>query len=192
MAFKRDLFPTGGKTVSARTNYGNGEVDLREEFDNLIFGGAGSIPHGRQLVLRRMRRDSDNALTKCSCVDTSTREADFSCPYCMGEGYYWDETWITGYATYVGADGGLSNRARFLQPGIVRADSKVFYFRYDTVITYYDKIVEVKLDTEGEVVVPYVREAIYKPQTIINYRSDRGRLEYVAVFCQENDAIRAD
>lgn len=192
MAYKRNLYPPGGKTISARSNYGSGEIDLREEFDSLVFGGAGSIPHGRQLILRKMRVDSNNKPIKCTCVDVSTREADYSCPYCMGEGYYWDENFITGYATYVGADGGLANRARFLQPGIVRADTKVFYFRYDTVITYYDKIVEPKLDTEGELVVPYVRKAIYKPQTIIDYRSDRGRIEYIAVFCQENDAIRPD
>jgi hypothetical protein len=192
MAFKRDLYPAGAKTVSVRSTYGGGEIDLRQEFDDLIYGGGNSIPHGRPFLTRRMRRDADNNLLKCACVDPATREPDVSCVYCLGEGYYWDETWITGYATYVGADGGLSNRARFLRPGIVRADTKVFYFRYDTVLTYYDKIVEVRLDTEGDPVVPYNREAIYKPQTIINYRSDRGRTEYIAVFCQENDAIRPD
>lgn len=192
MGFKRKLYPAGGKTNSARSGYGSAEIDLRAEFDNLIFGGGGSIPHGRDFLLRKVRRDSDKKPIKCTCVDSETREADFSCPYCLGEGYYWDEDWLTGYASYVGADGGLASRARFLKPGIVRADTKIFYFRYDTIITYYDKIVEVRLDTEGQPVVPYEREAIYKPQTIIQYRSDRGRVEYVAVYCQENDALRPD
>ena len=79
--------------------------------------------------MRKVRRDSDKKPIKCTCVDSETREADFSCPYCLGEGYYWDEDWLTGYASYVGADGGLANRARFLKPGIVRADTKIFYFR---------------------------------------------------------------
>jgi len=193
MGFKRDLYPKGGKTTSVRDSYGQSEIDLRKEFDELIFGGGGSIPHGRLFLIRKVRRDSDtNDPIKCVCVDDNTREADFSCPYCLGEGYYWDETWITGYVSFVGADGGLANRARFLTPGVIRADTKVFYFRYDTVVTYYDKIVEVRLDVEGEAVVPYVREAIYKPQTINLYRSDRGRAEYLTVYCQENDAIRQD
>jgi hypothetical protein len=194
MAFKRNLYPSGVKTVSVRSRYGGGEIDLREEFDDLIFGSANSIPHGKTMIIRRMRRDTDGKLTSCTCVDPQTREPDTesSCPYCLGEGYYWDETWIIGYSTYVGADGGLANRARWLKPGVVRADTKVFYFKYDTVITYDDKIVEVKLDTEGEPVVPYRRQAIYKPQTIVENRSDRGRLEYLTVFCQEFDAIRPD
>lgn len=192
MGFKRNLYPKGSKTTSKRESYGYSEIDLRAEFDNLIYGGAGSISHGRPFLIRRMRRDSDDNLLKCSCVDANTREPDYSCPYCQGEGYYWDETWITGYASYIGADGGLANRARFLRPGIVRADTKIFYFRYDTILTYYDKIVEVRLDVEGNPVVPYKRESIYKPQTINVYRSDHGRAEYVAVYCQENDAIRPD
>jgi hypothetical protein len=192
MGFKRKLYPGGVSNTSVRSSYGNSEIDLRAEFDELIFGGGGSMPHGRPFLIRRMRKDSDSNLIKCACVDANTRDADFSCPYCMGEGYYWDETWITGYATYSGADSGLANRARFLTPGIVRADTKIFYLRYDTIISYYDKIIEIRLDVEGEPVVPYVREAIYKPQTINVYRSDRGRAEYVAVYCQENDAIRPD
>lgn len=194
MGFKRKLYPTGFTTsgFSSSAGAGRSEIDLRAEFDELIFGGNGKIPHGRELLIRRMRRGPDNKLIKCTCVDTETREGDFSCPYCAGEGYYWDETWITGYSMYVGADGGLGNKAKWLMPGIVRADTKIFYFRYDTIITYYDKIVEVRLDVEGEAIVPYEREAIYKPQTINVYRSDYGRAEYVAVHCQENDAIRQD
>ena len=93
---------------------------------------------------------------------------------------------------YVGADGGLSTRVRQLFPGQVRVDTKIFYFRYDTIISYRDKIVEIELDTEGDIVVPYRREAIYKPQTINKYRADYGRIEYIAVHCREDDAIRLD
>jgi hypothetical protein len=191
MGFVRTLYPSGlsfSLTGNAR------EIDLRQEFDNLIYGGPTSIPHGHRVLLRSMRRDDDNGLVECDCKDSLTHEAatERSCPYCLGEGYLWDEDWAVTYSTYIGADGGLGGRVTGLKPGTIRVDTKVFYFRYDTEITYADKIVELQLDTDGDPQVPYKREAIYKPQTIIRYRSDRGRIEYIAVYCKENDAIREE
>ena len=49
-----------------------------------------------------------------------------------------------------------------------------------------------KLDEEGAVVVPYLRESIYEPQTIQKMRSDNGRIEYIALHCREDSAIRSD
>ena len=72
----------------------------------------------------------------------------------------------------------------------MRTDYKVFYIRYDEKISYYDKIIELSLDFEGNVVIPYKREFIYRPETIQNYRSDNGRLEYIAVYCREEPSIR--
>jgi len=192
MSFKRKLYPDRNTVIASSSS--STEIDLRAEFDEIIYGGGGSIPHGHTLILRKMRRDADNSLVECSCRDSLTDEPDTesSCPFCLGEGYYWDENWVTGFSGYVGADGGLAGRVRGLFPGTVRVDYKTFYFRYDTDITYKDKIVEMKLDTEGEVVVPYIRESIYKPQTIVKYRSDFGRIEYIAIYCRENDAIRED
>jgi len=197
MAVKRNLYPKGKSDLalkSLKTTSLSPEIDLRAQFDDLVFGGPTSIAHGRTLILRKMRRDDDNKLTACACVDSLTGEADTenSCPYCLGEGYYWDEDFIIGYSTYVGADGGQTNRIRGIGGGTIRADARIFYFRYDTDISYKDKIVDLKLDTEGDPVTPYVRESIYKPQTIVRYRSDNGRIEYITVYCREDDAIRTD
>jgi hypothetical protein len=93
---------------------------------------------------------------------------------------------------YTGADEGLSSRIRQIWPGQIRVDYKVFFLRYDTEIEYGDKIVEIKLDLEGNPILPYKREAIYSIQTLIKYRSDRGRVEYIGVYCREEDAIRPD
>lgn len=197
MSFKRKLYPKGKAKLALKSLEATGmssEIDLRAQFDDLVFGGPTSIAHGRKLILRKMRRNEDNKLIKCVCRDKLTDEPDTedSCPYCLGEGYYWDEDFIVGYATYVGADGGQTNRVRGIGAGTVRADARIFYFRYDTDISYRDKVVELKLDTEGEPVVPYTRESIYKPQTIIRYRSDNGRVEYIAIYCKEEDALRVD
>lgn len=93
---------------------------------------------------------------------------------------------------YSGADTGLAGRLRFMPPGQIRVDYKIFFLRYDSPIRYGDKIVEAKLDTEGQVVAPLVREAIYAPATISKFRSDNARIEYIAAYCREDDAIRLD
>ena len=88
--------------------------------------------------------------------------------------------------------GGDSFHSRFrrIAPGEIRTDYKTFYFRYDTNITYKDKIIEMSLDLEGELVIPYRREVIYRPETIQKYGSDNGRVEYIAVHCREESSIR--
>ena len=74
--------------------------------------------------------------------------------------------------------------------GEIRTDYKVFYFKFDSLISYKDKIIELRLDNEGNPSLPYKRETIYKPETIEEFRSDNGRLEYIAVFAREESSIR--
>tara|TARA_R100000152_G_C6564519_1_gene34073 strand:+ start:59 stop:526 length:468 start_codon:yes stop_codon:yes gene_type:complete len=150
MGFKRDLYPNSHRSSNIRSSSsssgGSGsEVDLRAEFDEIVFGGPTSIPHGKKVMLRKARVDSDFIPKSCVCKDTLTSEPDFECPFCLGEGFYWDEEFATCYSVYIGADGGLSGRIKQLFPGQLRVDTKVFYFRYDTEISYRDKIVELSL-----------------------------------------------
>jgi hypothetical protein len=193
MASPRKLYPTGLGAVNRRSG-GRRELDLRKEFDEILYGGPNAIPHGKLVLMRRMQRDADGAKIPCPCKDSLTHEPDTEkdCPFCLGEGFFWDETSTITYDTYVGADGGMANRVIKLTPGTLRTDFKVFYFRYDTAITYDDKIVELLLDVEGSAVVPYKRKAVYKPQTIDERRADFGRLEFIAVYCREQDSIRLE
>ena len=180
------------KTGNVTTAVGN-EIDLRVEFDRIVFGDEQHIPHGHWILIRRMRRESNGDAVYCTCMEgQTTREADPRCSYCGGEGYLWDEEWMKTYSMYGGADNGLLRRETYMAPGSIRADYKIFFLRYDSGIRYGDKVVEVALDIEGQIQIPYVREAIYKPQTINTYRSDYGRIEYFALYCREEDAIRSD
>lgn len=186
----RQLFNTNNSATRlwGRQNRGS-EISLREEMDTILFGSASEPPKGYWLVIRQMRR-VDGQLVSCTCKDEYSGEGSTSCPYCLGEGYLWDEIWKIGRAQYIGSEGGLGNKFRYPIPGRVKADTKVFFFRYDTVVKSGDKIVEMKLDDEGVPVKPYVREVIYTPQTINYLRSDFGRKEYLAVHCLEKDALR--
>lgn len=169
------------------------EIDLREQFDNLVLGKNNNLSHSYKVLIRAARRDSTTGeYIKCKCVSDLTDEPDQEneCRFCLGEGYIWDERFVSCYSSLVGADGGKANRNKRIIPGEMRTDYKVFYIRYDENISYYDKIIELSLDLEGNVIIPYKRQFIYRPETIQNYRSDNGRLEYIAVYCREEPSIR--
>jgi hypothetical protein len=169
------------------------EIDLRKQFDEIVLGKNGNISHGHKVLIRSARKSNTTGeYIKCKCVSNITDEPDQEneCRFCLGEGYIWDERFVLCYSSLVGADGGKANRNKRIIPGEMRTDYKVFYIRYDEKISYYDKIIELSLDLEGNVLIPYKREFIYRPETIQNYRSDNGRLEYIAVYCREEPSIR--
>jgi hypothetical protein len=185
------LVSTGGTRM-------NGEIDLRGEFDKLIYGpeGDGAGRHSYPAIIRRMRRDSDGYPTRCTCLEASgNNQGNPGCSYCLGEGYLWDEEWVLTYSMFVGPDGGMANKYVRMPSGNVRTDYILFYLRYDKDIRPNDKIVVVRLDEDGAVELSsvtnsFIRESIYKPETIVKYRSDNGRIEYFGVYCREEDAIR--
>jgi len=171
----------------------NPEIMLREELDVILYGDEKNIAHGHLLLIRHMRRDSAGRAIYCTCMaDQLVKEPSATCSYCRGEGYLWDEQWHIGYSMMGGADSGLVARGTYLPPGMVRVDYKIYFLRYNCGIQYGDKIVEVQLDYEGAPQLPLIRRAIHSPQTVTEYRSDHGRLEFFAVFCREEDAIRPD
>lgn len=177
----RNLYPSGAI-----------ELDLRSELEQTFSGSSGEIAKQQKFILRQAKRDADNEVIACVCRDSLTHEPDpeHSCPYCLGEGFYWNETIIKGYCMYTGAKAGFSNKRVQMAPGLVSAYDKVFYFRYTEVITYDDKIIELKLDSDGNPIVPYKRKLIFRPETIMEMRSDNGRLEYLAIYVNENNGIR--
>lgn len=184
---------SGRRPIVPRNTSAGSEVDLRAEMDNILFGEDGGPRHGRLLIIRNFNRDADGYPTLCSCMDDqTTREPDPDCSYCDGEGYIWSEQWVWGFSMFAGSDGGFVRRFVQMPAGYLRVDHKIFFFRYDTVILPGDKIIEPRLDDEGDVELPYVREAIYRPQTLQKRRADNGRVEFIAAFCREKDALRSD
>lgn len=178
--------------TATRPNTSSRELDLRAEFECMLFGDSTAPRHGHLVVVRHMRRDSNGDPIPCTCLHEITREADPDCSYCDGDRYLWDEVWYWCYSMYSGASGSLANRGIYMPPGLLRVDFKIFFFQHGVPIRYGDKIVEMKLDDEGAAIVPYIRESIYSSQTIQRYRSDNGRVEYQAIYCREDSAIRPD
>ena len=160
------------------------EPNIREELIRTLDGYYPEIAKGQTGMLRRLRRDDDNALIPCECVDLVTGEPDRDrfCPICFGEGYLFDEEFINFYVMYEGSD--VLNAQKDIQtkPGLINQPFVVFYVRYSAEITKQDKIVEVELEPDGTVSEPMRRRHVFRISRVWAYRADNGKLEYYKVF----------
>ena len=141
------------------------EIDLRKELSNTLNGAIDEIRKGKQGLLRRMRRNTDEEPIRCTCRDKQTDEAslDYYCRYCLNMGYLWDERKIVYYKN---------------EDSYKEGKGLLFYAEYDKDISDIDYIVEIKLSKEGEPIIPVVREKYYKITKATPFSADRGRLEF--------------
>src|SRR5208283_4576608 len=67
--------------------------DIRDEIDNLLFGGWENAAIGAKVIIRRVVDQ------KCVCYDNPPNpgSANPNCVYCQGEGYLWMEDLETAY-----------------------------------------------------------------------------------------------
>ena len=169
-------------------------IDLRDEFDKLIYGTGDCPRRGYWAQIWYAKRNADGSLQYCVCTGNKGGDADRHCSYCRGIGHYWTQKWLLTRHEYIGSEGGLGNRDRWSPAGTVDADTKLFFLRYDLKPRKDDYIVEVLLDEEGNIVHDgdgqpiYI--AYYKPQTIDPKRDENGRVEFWQVYCLESEAIR--
>ncbi len=166
------------------------EPNMRAELEATFDGLFPEIAKAQPIVLRLARRDSDNDLIPCQCVDILTHEPDRDtfCPTCFGEGFLWDETLTDTYKVIIRSSVGLSSKEDLIKPGLTNIPLVSFFFRYNIPITFKDdlisdKVVEILLDKAGDAVRPFQRERLYRIGTAIDFRSDNGKLEYWKLDC---------
>lgn len=147
-----DLFLTGNVS---------GDIDLRQEFINLIESDRYFVGLKQQVLLRRNNRDDNGNLVSCDCIDPVTKEPDIErlCEICHGDSYKWSEEWIYVYK-------------------IRKGDNYTFYMRYDTDPKKFDKIIEMETDENSVIERPYVRKYKYNLTTIYPMKGNTGRIEY--------------
>ena len=100
-------------------------INLQNEMESFIFGSGTEAPKGRDLVYRRIRKDSNGKPIECECVSSTTKESDKDtyCPYCLGSKYYWDEEFVSSY---------------WHRPG--NSDNLVFYFSHNVAPKTIDEL----------------------------------------------------
>jgi len=179
--------------VLPNTNFYTGitrtEPDLRKEVTNFLQGSYPEIAKKMPAVLRRMRRTASGGLTACVCVDDVTGEPDKDhfCAVCSGEGYLWDEIFLDVYKVVIKGDAGNAVKKQLASPSLWNVPIVLFYADYTKVITEDDKIVELNLNAAGKKIEPLKRTAIYRINTLFDFRADNGRLEYYKIATHKED-----
>jgi len=192
MSSKDSIFPSGVSAESTAPYAADiGGISLRDELDSLLNGLNGEIAKGQTIILRRMRRNDDGSLVTCPvCVDSVTLEPDRdypTCPYCLGTGRLWDEETFIGYRVMTTAPTSSSAKSSLVKAeiGEVYLPSVRFFIPYDVDLIRSDRLVEIKHDLEGDVVIPIVRKAVYEVELLRDLRADNGRVEFWVAHCQE-------
>jgi len=183
--------------ASSGTDTYSGEIDLREELRQMYHGSAQELPKSHLVLLRRARRDNNNKLISCPCVDELTREPDLdvSCPvggpYCSG--YLWDEEWVSVRRVYIRpSNTGFVSRDQYIEPGVLNVNAMVYYIEYNVIPTSVDNIIEMKSGSDGKPIIPYIRQRMYKPESVIDHRGDNGRIEFYTVYCLQSNSINME
>ena len=102
----------------------------------------------------------------------------------------WDEEWVQVRKVYIRpSNTGFVSRDNYLDIGVANVSAVIFYFEYGIAPTLDDRVIEVAIDAEGDVIVPYVRNRIYRPETVDPHRSDNGRIEFYSMHCMQKDSI---
>lgn len=163
------------------------EANMRLEMEHFLDGAYPEIAKKQKALLRKMRRDSNNELIPCACVDETTGEGDKDtfCPLCLNESFYWDEEWIDVYKIILRSDVGNAFREELLPATTQNIPIAIFFTRYSEEITDKDRVVVMKLNIDGTVYKPYTRQAIYKIGSLFDMRSDNGRLEFWKIAAVE-------
>jgi hypothetical protein len=185
-----DRFYNNKSTVRGLYSTSRTEPDMRKELNATFDGVFPEIAKAQKIALRIMKKDDNNKLIPCACVDELTCEPDKDtfCPYCFGEGFYWEEILVDTYKVVIRSSVGLGTKEDIFAPGLINIPIVSFYFRSDIPINVVkdicpDKVVELETDTEGNLIRPYKRQRVYRIGTAIDFRSDHGKLEYWKLDC---------
>jgi hypothetical protein len=166
----------------ARDFYGTGrtEISLRDELIRTLQGGLPEISKKQIGLLRIMKRDSARKLIPCICTNKVTGEPDKDgyCPFCLGEGFLWEEQFVDFYRSDPGVEARKALRPRSQVPGEMNVPLRAFYLEFNKELTLDDRVIELVLDGEGKIVHPMSRRAIYHLGDVYDYRADNGRIEF--------------
>lgn len=166
---------------------GRTEPDMRQELVNTLHGKYPEMAKKIRILQRKMRRTDAGNLIDCECVDAVTHEPDKDtfCPICHGEGYKWDEIFVDVYKVVIRSNVGNATNEHTFEPGTLSVPIAIFYAEAKDDFTNDDKLVELALDKEGNIVKPYIRKQLFRIVTAVDLRAENGRLEFWKLDCYQ-------
>jgi len=165
------------------------EIDMRDELRRFLVGDDLEIPKEKKFILRRMRRNSLDQLVPCACLNSLTKEGDRDrfCPYCFGEGFLWDEEFISG----VHVEARRGNRRKIqepllLEPVILDPMLSYLYLFYYVNPTIQDRIIAPQVDDAGRLVWPIKISQYWHIEAANPMWGENGRIDYWVLTIREN------
>jgi len=164
-------------------------IDLRKELQDFFFGSTLEEDKSHKVLVRRFKYDPEGRKIPCTCNKDNEGAKTPSCSSCLGEGYYWKESWESCFKYHIGSESAHARRIILEAGGTLKGELCRFYFQHDIDITKEDRIVEVKYDNKGDISLPYKRGTEWMIQEVINKRSDQGRVEFTTAYCSKSNII---
>ena len=179
----------------------NRSFDIREEIDNLLFGGWQNAAIGAPVIIRRILDQH------CVCWDSKPDPGSpiADCKYCDGEGYLWTEDLETAYiarnyGSVLNPSEVISRENTITPIGITDDSRAVAYMRYTAFPNWerytipsnpiYDKLYELKVDDNGQLVHTsdtkdgYIRAGKWQIRSVAPHRGDYSRIEFFEIGLQ--------
>jgi hypothetical protein len=162
---------------------------MRQELINTLRGSYPEVAKGHYGILRRVQRDEDNLPVRCPCRSTTSKESDktYFCPICFTTGFLFVEEYILFYHALGETTFADTQRRHITSAGISQATFDVFYFEYNEDIHNEDRILEVALTDEGDIITPINYLSSYRIDEAWCYRGDNGKLEYWKIWAHKEE-----
>lgn len=165
------------------------EIDLRSELNKTLKGSSTEIPKAYSIYLRKFRYDNNHKI-KCICNQAKEGQRHEKCTVCLGEGYLWDEICIDVFKKDLGSDSAKAGASLLTEIGRNRKSFAVFYIQSFVEIDEDDKLIEIKIDKEGDPILPVRRLQVWQINTLNSKRGDSGRIEFITAYCQRENHAR--
>lgn len=158
------------------------DISVRDEVTSILEGTSTEFSRGRWFIFRRLLRDTGDKpidCAKCKKRGYHTPIVNEVCDVCFGVGYLWEEQWVLGYKwSGMARASGRADFKKHVDAGFYEYNNNVIYVKYDVLPRIGDKIIEVAVTEEGEVIIPYVRRVSWDISAIDEHFLDNGRIEY--------------
>lgn len=158
--------------------------DMRNLLASILYGSANNPPEGHPVILRKMRRDTNGKLVRCPYSSSPRGKQQIhgaNCILCDGEGWVWDEYWVTTYSRH----NSIGQTEFWGFAGDTNPEKFIYYFEYDVPVTVDDKIIEPEVDANGVPTSPYAIDQKYTISYVEKKKGDFGRVEFIQVVAEK-------
>lgn len=176
--------------------------DIRDEIDDLLFGGWETPAQGATVIIRRILDQ------RCICFDQppDPGSADPNCRYCLGVGFYWTEDLETAileknFGSVLNPSTVIAQDNAITPIGVTDDSRALAFMRYSAFPNWerytipenptYDRLYELKVDDDGQLIhTPetadgLIRVADWQIRSFVPHRGDYSRVEYFELGLQK-------